>query len=825
MHRVSPLICLLLVCLCLYLPVKGDEDSSESLYEEVRHAIAHAFRGYMTCAYPHDNLRPISCSGANLFEHDRGISVTLFDSLDILLLAGHYDLFCSAMETMLLSHPDFEIDAVVSVFETNIRVLGGLISAMMSLSFEEVKTGLDAYCLESNTTCGHRDQSWQTKLFGLAVDLGDRLLESFHSNPLGIPSERLNLAHGPIAGATNNVAGATTYLLEFRVLSELSCNPSYYQAAVKAFQAVHSRRNPDTGLVGTLIDRDSGRWVNSKPTIAANADSFYEYFLKGCIQESSLSAHSSASCMTAFSDMYGSVNRHIKREGYFGDTVESLELFWPGLLIQWGDVSSAHELFHNYYGKVWKNGFPPERMYIRGSASIPGFQSYPLRPEFLESLFYGEAAMGDRYYASMAANITRKLLGLKTPHGYAGLKDVARTEPDDHMESFFISETLKYALLLSNKEHWLYRYLPRLLFTTEGHLIPLGGKFPLQLAQDCPSMQLPPMFNTSNTSMKDESSHIDSVDATLTLHPIQCENPHHEADRFFPFLWGGDTDMDVGSTCEVDATGFHGALQKGKGMPIKLEMLGPTKFAVHDQGHIFPQLSSMSQNHILLSAQGYEPMLLQVEGPPQAVQLQMEDDKGTVFGSWTGVAALFGGKFVGHPNLQRHLTTYYGGYGCHPISHALMPPSGSAVWIMRRGTCSFEDKARLAQQQGAAALVVINAEESHSTLQGGGAAFPMAGTANVPSPQGIPQEGSSRITAITIPLVMLSFNDGNALLTLAWQSEDGTSLPPKEKDNLHLTLTPQRNTSEGGGITVDIVEYSQAGERVSVRSTFRHQIP
>lgn len=54
--------------------------------------------------------------------------MTLIDSLDTLVVMGMYSEFELAV-TRVLEHARFDMDKNVSVFETNIRVVGGLLSA------------------------------------------------------------------------------------------------------------------------------------------------------------------------------------------------------------------------------------------------------------------------------------------------------------------------------------------------------------------------------------------------------------------------------------------------------------------------------------------------------------------------------------------------------------------------------------------------------------------------------------------------------------------------------------------------------------------------
>ena len=66
----------------------------------------------------------------------------------------------------------------------------------------------------------------------------------------------------------------------------------------------------------------------------------------------------------------------------------------------------------------------------------------------------------------------------KTECGYSGVKDVTveNTEKDDAMQSFFLSETLKYLYLIFSPDTVVP--LDKYVFTTEGHPLPIwNNKF------------------------------------------------------------------------------------------------------------------------------------------------------------------------------------------------------------------------------------------------------------------------------------------------------------------------------------------------------------
>ncbi len=86
---------------------------------KVRQMYIETYENYLKYAYPHDELKPLSCSGARTLGN---YSLTLIDSLDGLVMLGDEQRFFEAVEKV--SRVSFDLDINVSVFETNIRILG-----------------------------------------------------------------------------------------------------------------------------------------------------------------------------------------------------------------------------------------------------------------------------------------------------------------------------------------------------------------------------------------------------------------------------------------------------------------------------------------------------------------------------------------------------------------------------------------------------------------------------------------------------------------------------------------------------------------------------
>lgn len=194
--------------------------------EEVRGEFQHAYEAYLNYAYPYDELRPLSCDGVDTWGK---YSLTLIDSLDTLAIMGNYSEFARVV-SLLKEKQNFDADINVSVFETNIRIVGGLLSAHL-LSH---KAGVD---LEPGWPCNG-------PLLRLAEDVAKRLLPAFDTRT-GMPYGTVNLRHGvpPKETTITSVAGAGTYIVEFGTLSRLTGDPVYEEAALNALYALFNHRS------------------------------------------------------------------------------------------------------------------------------------------------------------------------------------------------------------------------------------------------------------------------------------------------------------------------------------------------------------------------------------------------------------------------------------------------------------------------------------------------------------------------------------------------------------------------------------------------------
>lgn len=93
--------------------------------EAVRDAMRHAWGGYVQYAWGHDELAPLSRSGKDTFG---GLGATITDALDTLWLMEMTEEYKRA-RTWIQDELQFEKQYDGSVFETTIRVIGGMLAA------------------------------------------------------------------------------------------------------------------------------------------------------------------------------------------------------------------------------------------------------------------------------------------------------------------------------------------------------------------------------------------------------------------------------------------------------------------------------------------------------------------------------------------------------------------------------------------------------------------------------------------------------------------------------------------------------------------------
>lgn len=177
--------------------------------QRVVDAFRHAWKGYASDAFGMDEYQPMSRTGRSWAPG--GIGLMIVDALDTMLLMNLTDEYTQARH-WIATELNFDKQQDVNVFETTIRVLGGLLSAYHL-------SGYDALYLEK------------------ATDLGHRLVGAFHTES-GIPYASVVLSTGlPYkAHVPSSTAEATTVQLEFKYLSYLTGDMQFWDAAQRVMQ-------------------------------------------------------------------------------------------------------------------------------------------------------------------------------------------------------------------------------------------------------------------------------------------------------------------------------------------------------------------------------------------------------------------------------------------------------------------------------------------------------------------------------------------------------------------------------------------------------------
>ena len=95
----------------------------------IRDMFQHGYDSYMYHGWPQAEVHPITCQPGT-FDLVKLDALTAIDALDTLLVLGNTTEFARAVERLrTIRDTLFAVDVNVSVFETNIRVMGGLLSA------------------------------------------------------------------------------------------------------------------------------------------------------------------------------------------------------------------------------------------------------------------------------------------------------------------------------------------------------------------------------------------------------------------------------------------------------------------------------------------------------------------------------------------------------------------------------------------------------------------------------------------------------------------------------------------------------------------------
>ncbi|XP_078478975.1 ER degradation-enhancing alpha-mannosidase-like protein 3 [Lampetra planeri] len=734
-------------------------EEKHRLRNQVVEMFDHAYQNYMDHAYPADELMPLTCRGrVRGLEPSRGdvddalgkFSLTLIDTLDTLVLLNKTTEFEAAVRRVL-SDVRLDNDIVVSVFETNIRVLGGLLGGhSMAVMLREE---------------GQHMQWYQDELLHMAKDLGLRLLPAFNTSS-GLPYPRVNLKYGVTGPETRTgtetdtcTACAGTIILEFAALSRFTGDPVFEAHARRALDFLWEKRQRNSNLVGTTINIHSGEWVRRDSGVGAGIDSYYEYLLKAYV------LLGDDQFLQRFNIHYASIMKYISQPPLLLDVhihkpllpartwMDSLLAFFPGLQVLKGDIRPAIETHEMLYQVTKKHNFLPEAFTTDFRVH---WAQHPLRPEFAESTYFLYKATGDVYYLEAGRTILDNLNRFaRVPCGFAAMKDVRTGSHEDRMDSFFLAEMFKYLFLLFADAEDIPFDVENYIFTTEAHLLPLS----LSTAPHSSSILTNRTVSITMHSVVDEGLDDSNFDWTCPntrllfpdpAFPRNLREPIRSAvdkscPRPAPYREPGMGSPPLRAQDFMANNPEHLELLRRMGVSLIHLKDGRVQLVQHATQAVSAVAAEdgvrFMQEMMELSSQQQKEQL-----PPRAIQIVSHPFFGRVV--LTAGPAQFGTDLSKSSMGVRGFVTVAEPYsGCSEITNADYVQGHIA--LLQRGQCMFAEKARHIQKAGAIGGIVIDDNEGSSSDTA--PLFQMAG------------DGRST-DDITMPLLFLFHKEGNILL-------------------------------------------------------------
>ncbi|XP_043218312.1 mannosyl-oligosaccharide 1,2-alpha-mannosidase IA-like [Amphibalanus amphitrite] len=468
----------------LHPVISGGEDPDPVMRfrrRKIKEMMRHAWKGYVTYAWGEDELRPVSRRGrsAGMFGR-QAMGATIVDALDTLLIMGLEQEFSEARlwvkQKLDLAH----VTSEVSVFEVNIRYVGGLLA-----------------CFALTGDALFRDK---------AEEIARALLPAFDT-PTGIPYAMVV----PATGRAKNFGWASmggsilsefgTLHMEFSYLSDVTGQP-VFREKVRRVRDQLARMDTPGGLFPNYLHPVTGDWGQHHTSVGALGDSFYEYLLKEWLR----SGGDDRQALRMFQLAMGNItDRLVKTSDQSGLTfvaemhrerlsykMDHLACFIGGLyaLAAAKDPETDTDRYlelgrqitatcHESYDRTATKLGPESFRFTDQVEARPLLQQekyYILRPEVIESYFVLWRLTGDPKYRDwgwQAAQAIEQFCRVEA--GFSGIKDVDSLWPehDDVQQSFFLAETLKYLYLLFSDSELLS--LDQWVFNTEAHPLPIRG--------------------------------------------------------------------------------------------------------------------------------------------------------------------------------------------------------------------------------------------------------------------------------------------------------------------------------------------------------------
>ncbi|WP_332658845.1 glycoside hydrolase family 47 protein [Brevundimonas sp.] len=412
------------------LPARAQTEDWTALGADVKAEFKWAWDHYVARAWGKDEINPVSGTSQSFFIDGHDLGLSLVEALDTLWIMELDEEFQAGVD-WVKANLDFDIDGFAQVFETNIRLVGGLLSAHLA--------------------------SGDPVLLDKAKDLADRLMKAFDASPHGLPYRYVNLKTGAVRDPMTNLAEIGTYATEFGLLGQLTGEPKYYAAAKRAMKHALDMRS-DKGLMAANIHAETGQFTSRNASIDVYADSFYEYLWD------SWEMFGDADMKRWAEECTGAMIAHQGRryEGRLwfpmvdyetaevtGTSQTVLGGYLAGLLGQVGRKAEGDDFLASYTGMQSRYMIIPESIDVT-TGTARGKRT-GLRPEFADACLNLWLGDRDERYRSLTALHYRNMKDTsKAAYGYTALADIT-TRPmtqGDNCPGYWWSEQMKYYYLM-----------------------------------------------------------------------------------------------------------------------------------------------------------------------------------------------------------------------------------------------------------------------------------------------------------------------------------------------------------------------------------------
>ncbi|KAF7325910.1 alpha-1,2-Mannosidase [Mycena kentingensis (nom. inval.)] len=235
---------------------------------DVKKIFTTSYNAYKEFAWGHDDLSPVSKGfndGRNGFlgrnhrrrSSDFSLEVTLLYMCHYAsaLTTSQEDFLAAVNFTSQIDFSRSKTSDTVSVFETTIRYLGGLLSAY------ELSDKKHPILLEK------------------AKEVADKMMYAWVGDN-DVPYGFMDFATNTPQIGTSNIAEAGTLSLEGFILSKHSDNATYGSNTAKSAIHIANLPAPLPGLAAQGIDPTTGEFVGGYVTWGGGSDSYFEYLIK-----------------------------------------------------------------------------------------------------------------------------------------------------------------------------------------------------------------------------------------------------------------------------------------------------------------------------------------------------------------------------------------------------------------------------------------------------------------------------------------------------------------------------------------------------------------